>query len=280
MTTAFVLSGGGNLGAIQVGMLRALHGAGIRPDLVVGTSVGALNGAWLAARGRDTDPVGLADVWRRLRRNDVFPTSVLGGVRGMLGHVDHLVSDSGLRKLIGRELGIERLEQARIPVYVVATDIRTGSDHLIGEGDAVDAICASAAIPGVFPSVSIGSRQLVDGGVVNNCPISHAVSLGATTVWVLPCGYSCSLDRPPKGALASAMHAVSLMIQQRLKVDADRYRAEVDLRIVPTLCPVKVSPTDFSRSAQLVDDAMQLTRTWLADPARSVGQPLGLHRHG
>jgi len=199
MTTAYVLSGGGNLGAIQVGMLRALFAAGVRPDLVVGTSVGALNGGWLAARGRDTDPVGLADVWRRLRRIDVFPTSVFGGMRGMLGHVDHLVSDRGLRTLIRRELGIERLEQARVPLYVVATDIRTGSDHLIGEGDAVDAICASAAIPGVFPSVSIGSRLLVDGGVVNNCPISHAVSLGATTVWVLPCGYSCALDRPPKG---------------------------------------------------------------------------------
>lgn len=279
MTTAFVLSGGGNLGAIQVGMLRSLWAAGVKPDLVVGTSVGALNGAWVAARGRECDVEQLARLWSGLRRPDVFPTDLFGGLRGMFGRVDHLVPATGLRKLLQRELGITRLEQARIPLYVVATDIRSGSDHLISEGDAVDAICASAAIPGVFPSVTVGDCQLVDGGVVNNCPISHAVSLGATTVWVLPCGYACALERAPRGALASALQAVSLLIQQRLRTDADRYGGQVDLRIIPTLCPVKVGPTDFSHSAQLIDDSAALTAAWLRDPERAGGQGLGLHRH-
>lgn len=280
VTVAFVLSGGGNLGAIQVGMLRSLFAAGIRPDFIVGTSVGAVNGGWVAGRGLDADIDQLAVVWQRLRRSDVFPTRPLGGLRGFLGQTDHLVSNDGLRRLLQRELTFTNLEDTVIPLHVVATDITSGHDHLLSTGDATDAICASSAIPGVFPSIAWDGLRLVDGGVVNNCPISHAVSLGATTIWVLPCGYACSLAQPPKSALASALQAVSLLIQQRLRNDADRYTSELDLRIVPTLCPVRVMPTDFSKAVQLIDDAARLTATWLDDPDRTVGQRLGLHDHG
>ncbi len=279
MTTAFVLSGGGNLGPIQVGMLRSLFAADIRPDLIVGTSVGAVNGGWLAGRGSGADLDQLADVWRNLRRSDVFPTNFLGGLRGFIGHADHLVSPAGLRRILKRELTIEHLEDARIPLYVVATDITSGHDHLLSSGDAIDAICASAAIPGVFPSVIIDGLHLVDGGVVNNCPISHAMSLGATKIWVLPCGYACSLAQAPRSALASALQAVSLLIQQRLRHDAERYATQIELHIVPTLCPIKVSPTDFSQADRLIQEAAALTAAWLTDPTRIAVQPPGLHDH-
>jgi NTE family protein len=279
MTTAFVLSGGGNLGAVQVGMLRSLFAAHIRPDLIVGTSVGAVNGGWLAGRGAGADLDQLADVWRNLRRTDVFPTNFVGGLRGFIGHTDHLVSAAGLRRILKRELAIERIEDARIPFHVVATDITSGHDHLLSSGDAIDAICASAAIPGVFPSVVIDGLHLVDGGVVNNCPISHAVSLGATNVWVLPCGYACSLAQAPRGALASALQAVSLLIQQRLRHDAERYATQIKLHIVPALCPIKVSPTDFSQAGRLIEEAASLTAAWLVDPSRVAVQPMGLHDH-
>lgn len=279
MTTAFVLSGGGNLGAVQVGMIRSLFAAHIRPDLIVGTSAGALNGGWLAGRGPSANLDQLADVWRNLRRSDIFPTNFVGGLRGFMGHTDHLISAAGLRRILKRELTIERLEDARIPFHVVATDITSGHDHLLSTGDAIDAICASAAIPGVFPSVVIDGLHLVDGGVVNNCPISHAVSLGATNIWVLPCGYACSLAEAPRSALASALQAVSLLIQQRLRHDAERYATQIQLHIVPTLCPITVSPTDFSQADRLIEEAATLTAAWLIDPSGVAVQPLGLHDH-
>ena len=276
---AFVLSGGGNLGAVQVGMLRALFEAKIYPDAIVGTSVGAINGGWLAGRGHGADIEELAEIWRGLRRADVFPTRLLGGLRGFLGQTDHLVPDSGLRRLLDRALTFKKLEDATVPFHVVATDITSGRDHLLSHGNAADAICASAAIPGVFPAVTIDGRALVDGGVVNNCPISHAVALGATTVWVLPCGYSCSLAEAPTSALGSALQAISLLIQQRLRNDAERFANQLDLRVVPTPCPVAVAPTDFSQSGRLIDTAEELTTAWLADPAAFVEDPLAPHGH-
>lgn len=282
MTTAFVLSGGGNLGAVQVGMLRALFSHGVRPDLIVGTSVGALNGGWVAGRGRDADLDELATLWTGLRRTDVFPTRMMGGLLGFVGRADHLVPDTGLRHLLRRELGFDRLENALIPFHVVATDLLSGVDVLLSRGDAIDAVCASAAIPGIFPTVRMDDKTLVDGGVVNNCPISHALHLGATSVWVLPCGYACALERPPRGALGTALQAVSLLVQQRLRIDAERYAGACELRIAPVLCPITVPPTDFSTAARLIAESETLTAAWLDDPVRIEARgvdPLGPHRH-
>lgn len=276
---AFVLSGGGNLGAIQVGMLQALSDAAIHPDVIVGASVGAVNGAWLAGRGGEADLTELADVWRGLSRSDVFPTRLLGGLRGFLGQTDHLFPDAGLRRLLERELRFERLEDAIVPFHVVATDIASGKDHLLSRGDAADAVCASSAIPGIFPGVTIDGRTLVDGGVVNNCPISHAVALGATEIWVLPCGYACSLARPPKSALGAALQAINLLVQQRLRTDVEQLSDRVRLRIAPPPCPIAVTPTDFSQSDRLIETSRALTEAWLADPAISTGDPLAPHAH-
>lgn len=260
MRTAFVLSGGANLGAAQAGMLAALHEAGVVPDLVVGSSVGAVNGAWVAGQ---QDLRRLGDVWRSLRRGDVFPTRPVNGLLGFLGARHHLVSDSGLRQLLRTHLRFERLEQAPVPLHVVATDVMTGEDVLLSTGDAVEAILASSAIPGVLPPVHIGGRTLIDGGVVNNTPISHAVDLGADTVWVLATGYSCALDQPPRGALGIALQAVTLAVHQRLAYDVTRYAGSVDLRVVPPLCPISVSPTDFSQADDLIRRAQGHTRSWL-----------------
>ena len=277
MSTAFVLSGGGNLGAIQAGMLRALIGEGIRPDFVVGTSVGSVNGAWLASHDLDVGVDGLVDIWVGMRRSDVFPADLLGGLRGFLGRRDHLVSSAGLRQVLRTHVPARRFDELRIPLHVVATDIRTGFDVLLSDGDLADAVCASSAIPGVFPMVEIAGRQLVDGGVVNNCPISQALALGATTIWVLPCGYACSLPKAPQGALGIVLQAVSLLVQNRLLMDYERYSARADLRMLPTVCPLSVSPTDFTQARRLIDDADTLVRAWLEDP--SVGQRPGLHIH-
>jgi len=260
MATAFVLSGGANLGAAQVGMLTAVAEAGVQPDLVIGTSVGALNGAWVAA-GAPLEDLGA--VWRSLRRSSVFPTNPLRGLLGFSGLSDHLIRNGGLRRLLHDNLRFDRLEDAPTPLHVVVTDVLTGAGVLLSSGPAEDSILASAAIPGVLPAVSLGKRAYMDGGVVNNSPISHAVELGADTVWVFATGYSCALQVPPRSAIGMALHATTLIVQRRLLLDVERYAEVVDLRVIPPLCPVGVSPTDFSQADDLITRSYVLTADWL-----------------
>lgn len=281
MTTAFVLSGGASLGAVQVGMLRGLADAGTTPDLIVGTSVGALNGGWIASRPDGAGLDALADLWRSLSRNDVFPTRPILGLLGFLGRRPNLLPNSGLRRLLTDHLEFSRLQDAPIPLHVVATDVLSGHDVLLSSGDAVEAILASAAIPAVFPPVKINGRYLIDGGVVNNTPLSHAIALGADRVWVLPTGYSCALAKPPRGALAMGLHALNLAINQRLAVDIARFEDSVDLRVIPQPCPIGISPVDFSHSGELIERSDTRTREWLAKPRSTTGQAalLAPHRH-
>lgn len=279
MTTAFVLSGGGSLGSVQVGMLLGLAEAGISPDLIVGTSVGALNGGWIASRSDVAGIEDLARLWRSLSRQKVFPTNPVHGFLGFVGQRHSLVPDSGLRRLLVDNLQFTRLEQAPIPFHVVATEVLSGEDVLLSSGNAVDAIAASAAIPAILPPVRIGDHMLIDGGVVNNTPLSHAISLGATTVWVLPTGFACALPKPPRGTLAMALHAMTLAINQRLAADIDRFEPSADIRVVPPLCPVKVLPSDFSQSGELIKRSHETTRAWLTKRHPKTGQAALLEPH-
>ena len=197
---AFVLSGGASLGAIQVGMLRALYERGIRPDLIVGTSAGALNGAFIASRPQTVATADeLADVWRSLSRGQVFPLNPLTGLLGFLGARDHLVPAAGLKRLIRRHTEVELIEEMPIPLHVVAVDVLTGEELRLSHGPLLDAVLGSAAIPGVLAPIEWDNRTLMDGGVANNTPISHAVALGAQRIYVLPAGHACAVDESPEG---------------------------------------------------------------------------------
>lgn len=279
--TAFVLSGGASLGSIQVGMLQGLAEAGVSPDLLIGTSVGAFNAGWIASSASVDSVAALAEVWRGLGRADVFPIMPLRGFLGFVGKRQSLLEADGLRRLLRNHLRFRRLEDAATPLHVVATDVLTGAGVRLSKGDAVDAITASSAIPGVFPPVEIDGRLLMDGGVVNNAAISHAVELGATTIWVLPAGYACALPQPPRTALAIGLQALGLLVQQRLAFDIAQYHGHIDLRVVPPLCPVGTSPADFSRADQLITASYQSTNAWFADggPDLAPATSLGLHPH-
>jgi NTE family protein len=184
--TAFVLAGGGSMGAMQVGMLRGLYERGVAPDLLVGTSAGALNAAFIASRPQTVVTAEeLAHVWRGLHREDIFPINPRLVIGGLANQRDHLVPNRGLRRLAARHLQIERLEHASVPLHLVAFDLLSGREVRLSDGPALDAVLAAAAIPGVLPPVRQGDRLLVDGGVVNNTPISHAVELGAERIYVL-----------------------------------------------------------------------------------------------
>ncbi|MEA2405264.1 MAG: hypothetical protein QOE08_1911 [Thermoleophilaceae bacterium] len=273
--TAFVLAGGASLGALQAGMLRALYERGVTPDFLVGTSAGALNAAYVASRPQTVQTAkDLARVWLGLHRQDVFPIHPPTLIAGATNRSDHLVPDAPLRRLAGRHLEFERLQQASVPLHLVCFDLLSGQEVRLTEGPAVEAVLAAAAIPGVLPPVPWGDWLLVDGGVVNNTPISHAVELGAERIYVLPTEDPTArgLSIPPHGALDAAIHAFTLLVGARLEADLARYADAAELIVLPAANPEHVQPTDFDHADRLVGTALYAARTALKP--RPVREPV------
>lgn len=282
MTTAFVLCGGGSLGAVEAGMLRALTEHGERADFVVGASAGAINGAYFAADPTERGVAKLELIWRGLKRQHVFPFS-LRQLLGAMWRRDYLVESDGLRRLLETHLPYRQLEQASIPVHIVATELITGDEVLLSSGPVVEAVLASTAIPGIFPTVTIEGRELVDGGVSNNAPISTAMKLGADRIIVLPTGFACALTRAPTSAIGRALHSLNLLVARQLANDIERYGQVVQLHVVPALCPMGTSSYDYSGCAGLIERARDSTRQWISDgglqrTTTSAG-PLREHTH-
>ena len=261
--TAFVFAGGGSLGAVQVGMLKALVRQHVVPDVVIGASVGAINAAYFAGDPSAEGIDRLERIWLRLRRADIFPFSPVNSVLSFIGRRDYLVTPEPLRKLLESELPYKRLEEARIPCYVVTTDVLKGTEVTLSSGAAVPALLASAAIPAVYPMVHIGGRYLMDGGVANNTPISAAVAWGARRVIILPTGTPCTMETPPHGAIALLLHALNVMIMRQLIDDTYRFQSQAELIVVPPLCPLSASPYDFAQTRELIHRAEAGTRLWL-----------------
>ena len=283
MTTAFVLSGGGSLGAVQVGMLQALAERDIRPDVLVGTSAGAVNAAYIAGHGTDIPALNrLAEIWKRLRRQTVFPLTPLRSVLALTGSRPSLCSNTSLRRLIEAHIGYRNLEDASIPVHVVTTNLRSGEEVVLSTGDAVSAVLASAAIPGVLPPVEREGLTLVDGGVADNAALSQAVALGADKIYVLPAGFTCALKDPPTSALGVAVQALTLLIEQRLVMEVAQFSPQVGIRVIPPLCPLTVSSVDFSRAGELIRRAHEATAKWVDEGGPLFPNPerfLSLHDH-
>ncbi len=274
--TAFVLAGGAALGAMQAGMVHALYERGIAPDLLVGTSVGALNAAFLASRPATVATAQqLAVIWRGLRRSDIFPLRPATLIGGLAGRRDHLIPDRALRRLAARHLQFERLEQAAIPLILVAFDLLTGAEARLSDGPLADAVLAAAAIPGVLPPVRWRGRLLVDGGIADNTPLSHAVALGARRIYVLPTQNpgDGGLPRPPRGALAAAVHAVTVLTNARLQDDVACHASPAELIVLPAINPRHIPPTDFGHAGQLITGALTGARTALAAGASSPPAP-------
>jgi NTE family protein len=264
---AFVLSGGASLGAIQVGMLRALYERQIAPELIVGTSAGAVNGAFIASRPPSVETAeGLARIWRSLHTFQVFPPNPPIALLALLGRRDHLVPNTGLKALLAAHLQFKRLEDAAIPFHVIATDIRNGRERRLSKGDAEAAVLASAAIPGVFPVVHVDGDDLVDGGVANNTPISDAADLGATRIYVLPTGITCELPAPPRAAVPMLVHAITLLVNQRLAQDIERFSRRAELIVLPPPCPLEVLPSDFGCAEELIEEGHRLAGEALDHP--------------
>src|SRR3954466_15492949 len=231
--------------------------------MVEGSSVGALNGAFYAGDPTLEGVKRLATIWRGLTRHDVFPVTW----RTMLGFLwrrDFLITHDGIRKLIDDHIPFSRLEQARLPGHVVTTDIITGDAVLFSEGPTSEAIVASTAIPGAFSPIRYKNYYLADGAISSNTPIRVAVAKGARRLIILPTGHACAPHEPPKGAVASALHALTLLIARQLVDELENLDPGIEHYVVPPLCPLVGSPYDFSRTEDHIARAIRTTDAWLA----------------
>ena len=279
--TAFVLAGGGSLGAIQVGMMHALVKHGVTADMVVGSSVGAINGAYYAGDPTLKGVLQLETIWRGLHRHDVFPVS-WRALLGFLWRRDFLVSHDGIRKLIEDHLPFRNLQDARLPLHIVTTDILSGDSVVLSEGSAAEAIVASTAIPGAFAPIHYRNFYLADGAISSNTPIRVAVRKGATRLIIMPTGHACAAQAPPVGAVANALQALTLLIARQLVSELEGLDPGIEYYVVPPLCPLVGSPYDFSQTAEHIERAIKSTEAWLRQNGlgkRTIPGELRPHRH-
>ena len=259
----FVLGGGGSLGAVQVGMLQALAEQGVFPDLVVGTSVGSLNGVVLAG-----DPQGatsrLNSIWPRIRRQMVFPGGPLAQLRTLQQGRTHLFPNSSLQSLLKVQLPANAtFADLALPFGAVTTDVATATPHVVTDGLLIPALLASTAIPGIFPAVNLQGRELYDGGVVANVPVTQALAMGAQSLVVLDAVFPGHLPDAPS-TLAEAMlftAMVTMRIQAALEAPLAAERVPVVYLPGPTIH--RVSPLEFDHTSMLIDGGYQAAKAFL-----------------
>src|ERR1700739_702079 len=217
-------------------MLRSLAAQGVAPNMVVGSSVGALNGAFYAGDPTLAGVERLANIWRGLTRHDVFPLT-WRTLLGFLWRRDFLIPHDGIRKLIDDHIPYRNLEEAKLPVHIVTTDIITGDSVVLSDGPTADAIVASTAIPGAFSPIHYGDYYLADGAVSSNTPVRIAVKKGATRLIILPTGDAGANQAPPACAVANALHALTLLISRQMVDELENLGPDVEYYVVPPLCP-------------------------------------------
>jgi NTE family protein len=235
MTTAFVLGGGGALGAVEVGMLRALFERNIVPDLVLGTSVGALNGA-MVARDPDASVIPkLTALWQGAASGatDVYGDSPLRTVRRAVSTGTHLWSATPLKQALVDEFGDLTFEELPTRFQVCAASIERAAEHWFDSGPVVDAVVASAAVPGLLPPAKVGDEHYLDGGIVNSIPLGRAVQLGASRVFVLQVG---RIDRPltvPRRPWEVAKVSFEIARRHRFNRELAELPASVEAHVLP-----------------------------------------------
>jgi NTE family protein len=263
---AFVLQGGGALSAPQVGMLRALTEAGITPDLVIGSSAGALNAVAFAASPTIGGLDRLEEVWLRLSLRRVAQIRPRRVLRAVLGREDALLSPAPLAELLPGVVP-PRLEDTATPAHVVATHQDSGQAVVLSRGDCVRVLLASAAIPGIYPSVYVEGACLVDGGIAADVPVLQAEALGARICYVLPSAISADADTPLRGPISMAYRALGHILDGGSRRDIAAARGTV--HVMPAAVSSASNPFDFRATRRLIEDGHRQCRNWLAAHATS-----------
>jgi len=272
MTIGWVLPGGASLGSIQAGQIDALMAAGQAPDIVVGTSAGALNAAWMAADPTRRGAAALGELWLSVGRRQIFPMSVPTMVLGLLGRRDHLVSDRALRAWLEATLSYRRIEEARIPLIVTATDLDDGRAVFLRRGDLLPALLASCALPGVFPPVEIDGKVLVDGGMAADAPIGVLAEAGVDRIYVLPTLGPIGSGRP-HSAGDVALRTLGLMLGNAREAEVGTWAAEREVFVLPAPSSAGISPFSFKHGVRLIEESRALTTSWLVTARPVAARP-------
>jgi NTE family protein len=229
-------------------MLRALLESGVKPDVVVGSSVGAINGAYFAGEPTLQGVSRLERLWCGLKRSDIFPWTwrrLFSFIRGR----GHLVTSDGLKDLLDRNLPYRDMRDAALPLHIVASDALTGNAVVLSRGPVTQAILASTAIPAAFEPVEIDGRLLCDGAIASNTPVTSAIAL---------------------------------LTASQLVAELERIREPTQYHILPTACPLGVTPFDFARTPELIDQAYRRTLNWIAEgglDSNTIPAALRPHSH-
>jgi NTE family protein len=269
---AFVLPGGGSTGAAQVGILRSLLEAGIRPDVLVGCSVGALNAAFFAMDPTVAHIGRMETLWRGLSRNNVFGTARSGVVARLLTHRDHLWSPQALRDLIARNCPVGDLSDLAIPVEVVTTDIDNSVARWWRAGPAAEILYATACLPGLLRPALLDGHRHVDGGVLEPAPVQRAVDLDASTVYVLGEIVGPG-DEPPARMTALDVLVRSFAVSRYARLPDPAGLARVGQRVivVPGADTVGVAITDFRHTDRLLTESHERSTRFLRETGLAGG---------
>lgn len=239
MKTAFVLGGGGRWGAVEVGMIQALEEAGIEPDLILGTSIGAFNGAVIADYPGKDGVERLTGFWEEVTGSDLFQTSFLDRALRLATLKPALHETSELRALIERAIHPDtKIEDLHVPYQCVAASIENFSEHWFDAGPLVEAVLASSAVPALFPPVEIDGEHFYDGGLVDSVPLGRAVELGADVVYVLQVGRIESELRPPQRLHEAALISFEIARRHRFVTTMRSLPSDVEVHLLPTGSPI------------------------------------------
>lgn len=278
---AFVLSGGGNRGPLEVGALRALLEGGIVPQFLVGTSAGAINACYVAAHGYSASTIETLGVkWRSVTKEVIYPGGLLSVALRVLRGRDSLYASDGVRKLIEQMLpaGVTRFGDLRVPLYVTAADLRTSKLYLFGE-DAnallADAVLASASVPVIHPPVEFFGLQLVDGGILANVAASYAMDRGATEIYVINVGRGEEQKPNAQGVVGVAMNTINTMTLQSLLRDLARARQDkaIDLHHIHIREYGDTPFSDFTKSDEMLAAGYQAALAYLQAPKPEGEEP-------
>ncbi|MBI3605533.1 MAG: patatin-like phospholipase family protein [Nitrospirae bacterium] len=256
---ALVLSGGGSKGAIEVGFYQALVERGIKIDFIVGSSIGAVNGAFIAS---GVSPEAVAALWRNLNIHDLYGFNWENLWKFFRSN--SLYDHRRFRRFLERHLPVRNFEELKIPLIVPCTNFQTGDPIYIRQGDLLDALMASVAMPGIFPPQMCHGYQLVDGAVAENMPLEMAVSEGATLILAMQ--YNCckGSNGPVQGLLKILSRAFSIALDRKTLCDVRHYQSKAKLIILEPPFGLNIDLLDFRYSGQLIEKSYQFAKDILS----------------
>ena len=269
--TAFVFGGGGRWGAVQVGMVEALLDAGVIPDFVLGTSIGAFNGAMVAADPTHAGAKRLRSLWHDISDLGVLSASLLQRARTVLTERISLHRTEDLRDVITRYLPTDRFKDLAIPFECVAATVETAAERWFDSGSLADALLASSAVPGLFPPVELDGLNYYDGGLVNSVPVDHAVRRNATTVLVLQVGRFEQPLRRPERMHEPALIAFEIARRHRFVTTMESLPDGITVHVLPSGNLLKFDDRrqlkwkDLGETPALMDSAREATGKYLFD---------------